>query len=70
MAVREQLRHQHRSFTPLNLQRGLLTGPELILRIGMETVTAAAAPIRFGALGAAALGRLGTVGVLVATVLA
>lgn len=61
--------------TQVNLQRGLLTGPQLIIGIGMETVTTAAAPIGVGALGAAALGtaalgRLGTVGVLVATVLA
>ncbi|XP_044026089.1 uncharacterized protein LOC122863565 isoform X2 [Siniperca chuatsi] len=61
--------------TQVNLQRGLLTGPELIQGIGMETVTAAAAPIGAGALGAAALGtaalgRLGTVGVLVAILLA
>ncbi|XP_037606855.1 uncharacterized protein LOC119477074 [Sebastes umbrosus] len=61
--------------TQVNLQRGLLTGPELIKGIGMETVTAAAAPIGAGALGAAALGtaalgRLGTVGVLAAIVLA
>lgn len=61
--------------TQVNLQRGLLTGPELIKGIGMETVTAAAAPIGAGALGAAALGtaalgRLGTVGVVVATMLA
>ncbi|XP_073348792.1 uncharacterized protein [Pagrus major] len=61
--------------TQVNLQRGLLTGPQLIIGIGMETVTAAAAPIGAGALGAAALGtaalgRLGTVGVLVAIVLA
>lgn len=61
--------------TQVNLQRGLLTGPELIKGIGMETVTAAAAPIGAGALGAAALGtaalgRLGTMGVLVAIVLA
>lgn len=59
--------------TQVNLRRGLLTGPELIKGIGMETVTAAAAPIGAGALGAAALGtaalgRLGTVGVLVAIV--
>ncbi|XP_030260204.1 uncharacterized protein LOC115573536 isoform X3 [Sparus aurata] len=59
--------------TQVNLQRGLLTGPQLIIGIGMETVTAAAAPIGAGALGAAALGtaalgRLGTVGVLVAIV--
>lgn len=57
--------------TQVNLRRGLLTGPQLIIEIGMETVTAAAAPIGAGALGAAALataalGRLGTVGVLVA----
>ncbi|KAG7220765.1 hypothetical protein INR49_032008, partial [Caranx melampygus] len=57
--------------TQVNLQRGLLTGPELIKGIGMETVTAAAAPFGAGALGAAALataalGRLGTVGVVVA----
>lgn len=61
--------------TQVNLQRGLLLGPELIKGIGMETVTAAAAPIGAGALGAAALGtaalgRLGTVGVLVAILLA
>ncbi|XP_068433464.1 uncharacterized protein [Clinocottus analis] len=61
--------------TQVNLQRGLLTGPELIKGIGMETVTAAAAPIGAGALGAAALGtaalgRLGTVGILVAILLA
>ncbi|XP_070843164.1 uncharacterized protein [Chaetodon trifascialis] len=61
--------------TQVNLQRGLLTGPQLIIGIGMETVTAAAAPIGAGALGAAALGtaalgRLGTVGVLVAIGLA
>lgn len=61
--------------TQVNLQRGLLTGQELIQGIGMETVTAAAAPIGAGALGAAALGtaalgRLGTVGVVVAIMLA
>lgn len=61
--------------TEVNLQRGLLTGPVLIKEIGMETVTAAAAPIGAGALGAAALGtaalgKLGTVGVLTAIVLA
>ncbi|XP_040919934.1 uncharacterized protein LOC121199378 [Toxotes jaculatrix] len=61
--------------TQVNLQRGLLMGSELIKEIGMETVTAAAAPIGAGALGAAALGtaalgRLGTVGVLVAILLA
>ncbi|XP_049445696.1 uncharacterized protein LOC125896850 [Epinephelus fuscoguttatus] len=61
--------------TQVNLQTGLLTGPELIKGIGMETVTAAAAPIGAGALGAAALGtaalgRLGTVGVVVAILLA
>lgn len=61
--------------TKVNLERGLLTGPELIKGIGMETVTAAAAPIGAGALGAAglgtaALGRLGTVGVVVAILLA
>lgn len=61
--------------TQVKLQKGLLTGSELIIGIGMETVTAAAAPIGAGALGAAALGtaalgRLGTVGVLVAVVLA
>ncbi|KAM9339175.1 uncharacterized protein ABDE67_016825 [Symphorus nematophorus] len=61
--------------TQVNLQRGLLTGPQLIIGIGMETVTAAAAPIGAGALGAAALGtaalgRLGTVGVVAAIVLA
>ncbi|XP_070705651.1 uncharacterized protein [Pempheris klunzingeri] len=61
--------------TQVNLQRGHLTGPELIKGIGMETVTAAAAPIGAAALGAAALGtaalgRLGTVGVLVAILLA
>lgn len=61
--------------TKMNLRQGLLTGPELIKAIGMETVTAAAAPIGAGALGAAvmgtaALGKLGTVGVLVAITLA
>lgn len=61
--------------TEVNLQKGLLTGPVLIKEIGMETVTAAAAPIGAGALGAAALGtaalgKLGTVGVLTAIVLA
>lgn len=61
--------------TPVNLQRGLLTGSGLIKDIGMETVTAAAAPIGAGALGAgalgtAALGTLGTVGVVAAVVLA
>lgn len=61
--------------TQVNLQRGLLTGTELIKGIGMETVTAAAAPIGAGALGAAtlgtaALGTLGTVGVVVAILLA
>uniref|UniRef100_UPI0037E733C4 uncharacterized protein n=1 Tax=Semicossyphus pulcher TaxID=241346 RepID=UPI0037E733C4 len=61
--------------TQVNLQRGLLTGPELIKGIGMETVTAAAAPIGAGALGAAALGtaslgRLGAVGVVVAIMVA
>ncbi|XP_041831944.1 uncharacterized protein LOC121633772 [Melanotaenia boesemani] len=61
--------------TQVNLQRGLLMGTELIKGIGMETVTAAAAPIGAGALGAAALGTaalgtLGTAGVLVAIVLA
>lgn len=61
--------------TQVNLQRGLLTGSELIKGIGMETVTAAAAPIGAGALGAAALGTaalgtLGTVGVVVAVALA
>ncbi|XP_069579935.1 uncharacterized protein [Brachyistius frenatus] len=61
--------------TQVNLQKGLLTGTELIKGIGMETVTAAAAPIGAGVLGAAvlgtaALGRLGTVGVLVAILLA
>lgn len=61
--------------TKVNLRGGLLTGPNLIRGIGMETVTAAAAPLGAGALGAAALGtaalgRLGTVGVLVAIVLA
>lgn len=61
--------------TQVNLQRGLLMGPELIKGIGMETVIAAAAPIGAGALGAAvlgtaALGRLGTVGVVVAILLA
>ncbi|XP_051792618.1 uncharacterized protein LOC127530283 [Acanthochromis polyacanthus] len=61
--------------TQVNLQQGLLTGTELIKGIGMETVTAAAAPIGAGALGAAALGtaalgRLGTLGVVVAIVLA
>lgn len=61
--------------TQVNLQKGLLTGTVLMKEIGMETVTAAAAPIGAGALGAAALGtaalgRLGTVGVLVAIALA
>lgn len=61
--------------TKVNLQRGHLTGTELIKGIGMETVTAAAAPIGAGALGAAALGTaalgtLGTIGVLVAITLA
>lgn len=61
--------------TKMNLRQGLLTGAELIKGIGMETVTAAAAPIGAGALGAAvlgtaALGKLGTVGVLVAITLA
>ncbi|CAN9507775.1 unnamed protein product [Ophioblennius macclurei] len=61
--------------TQVNLRQGLLTGTELIKGIGMETVTAAAAPIGAGALGAAALGtaalgRLGTAGVLVAILLA
>lgn len=61
--------------TRVNLQQGLLTGGELVKGIGMETVTAAAAPIGAGALGAAALGtaalgKLGTAGVLVAIGLA
>ncbi|XP_071392735.1 uncharacterized protein [Centroberyx affinis] len=61
--------------TKVNLQGGLLTGPNLIRGIGMETVTAAAAPLGGGALGAAALGtaalgRLGTVGVLATVMLA
>lgn len=61
--------------TKMNLRQGLLTGSELIKEIGMETVTAAAAPIGAGALGVAAmgtaaLGMLGTVGVLVAITLA
>lgn len=61
--------------TKMNLRQGLLTGADLIKGIGMETVTAAAAPIGAGALGAAvmgtaALGKLGTVGVLVAITLA
>lgn len=61
--------------TKMNLRQGLLTGAELIKGIGMETVTAAAAPIGAGALGVAvmgtaALGKLGTVGVLVAITLA
>ncbi|KAM3603414.1 uncharacterized protein V6R79_021812 [Siganus canaliculatus] len=61
--------------TPVNLRRGLLTGSQLIMELGIETVTAAAAPIGAGALGAAALGtaalgRLGTVGVMVAISLA
>ncbi|KAM9703499.1 uncharacterized protein ACNS7B_002215 [Menidia menidia] len=60
--------------TQVNLQAGLLRGTELIKGIGMETVTAAAAPIGAGALGAAALGTaalgtLGTAGVLLAMVL-
>lgn len=61
--------------TRVHLQEGLITETELIKGIGMETVTAAAAPIGAGALGAAALGTaalgtLGTVGVLLATLLA
>ncbi|KAF7666560.1 hypothetical protein LDENG_00101490 [Lucifuga dentata] len=61
--------------TEVNLQRGLLMGPDLISGIGMETVTAAVAPVGAGALGAAvlgtaALGRLGSVGILVAILLA
>lgn len=61
--------------TQVNLKSGLITGPELIKGIGMETITAAAAPIGAGALGAAALGTaalgsLGAVGVVVAIVLA
>lgn len=61
--------------TEMNLRQGLLTGPELIKGIGMETITAAAAPIGAGVLGAAAigtaaLGRLGTAGVVVAITLA
>ncbi|KAM6915175.1 uncharacterized protein FYW49_010085 [Xenentodon cancila] len=61
--------------TPVNLQGGLIRETELIKGIGMETITAAAAPIGAGALGAAALGTaalgtLGTVGVLVAILLA
>ncbi|XP_076016358.1 uncharacterized protein LOC143008464 [Genypterus blacodes] len=61
--------------TQVNLRRGLLTGPVLISGIGMETVTAAAAPVGAGALGAAALGtaalgRLGTVGVVLAILVA
>ncbi|XP_034556113.1 uncharacterized protein LOC117824669 [Notolabrus celidotus] len=61
--------------TQVNLKRGLLTGPELLTGIGMETVTAAAAPIGAGALGTAvlgtaALGTLGTVGVVMAILLA
>lgn len=61
--------------TQVNLRRGLLKGAELLQGIGMETVTAAAAPIGAGALGAAALGtaalgRLGTVGVVLAILLA
>ena len=61
--------------TQVNLQRGLLPGPDLIKGIGMETVTAAAAPIGAGALGAlelgtAALRRPGTEGVVVAVLLA
>ncbi|XP_068564367.1 uncharacterized protein [Cebidichthys violaceus] len=61
--------------TLVNLRMGLLTGPQLMKGIGMETVTAAAAPFGAGALGAAALataslGNLGTVGILVAVFLA
>ncbi|XP_020773511.1 uncharacterized protein LOC110153919 [Boleophthalmus pectinirostris] len=61
--------------TRMQLRRGLLTGPELVKEIGMETITAAAAPIGAGALGVAvlgtaALGKLGTVGVLLALALA
>ncbi|XP_041661639.1 uncharacterized protein LOC121521600 [Cheilinus undulatus] len=60
--------------TQVNLRRGLLTGPELLQGVGMETVNAAGAPIGAGllgaaALGTAALGRLGTVGVVVAIAL-
>ncbi|XP_072297432.1 uncharacterized protein [Eucyclogobius newberryi] len=61
--------------TRMKLRQGLLTGPELLREIGMETVTAAAAPIGAGvlgvaALGTAALGKLGTAGVLLALALA
>ncbi|XP_031722082.1 uncharacterized protein LOC116393688 [Anarrhichthys ocellatus] len=61
--------------TLVNLRMGLLTGPQLMKGIGMETVTAAAAPFGAGALGAAALataslGKMGTVGILVAVFLA
>ncbi|XP_071019828.1 uncharacterized protein [Oncorhynchus clarkii lewisi] len=61
--------------TQIKLRGEVLTGTRLIGGIGMETVTAAAAPLGAGALGTAALGtaalgRLGTVGVLVAAVVA
>ncbi|XP_040016053.2 uncharacterized protein LOC120807770 [Gasterosteus aculeatus] len=61
--------------TQVNLQVGLVAGPELIRGVGMETLTAAAAPFGAGALGAAALataalGRLGTGGIVVAILLA
>ncbi|KAK7906917.1 hypothetical protein WMY93_015529 [Mugilogobius chulae] len=61
--------------TKMTLRQGLIRGPELLKTIGMETVTAAAAPIGAGALGVAALGtaalgKLGTVGVLLALALA
>ncbi|CAJ1077145.1 uncharacterized protein LOC117824669 [Xyrichtys novacula] len=62
--------------TVVNLRStGLLTGSELLQKIGMETVTGVAAPVGSGALGAAALGtaalgKLGTVGVAVAILMA
>ncbi|XP_041721073.1 uncharacterized protein LOC121552322 [Coregonus clupeaformis] len=61
--------------TQIKLRDEVLTGASLIGGIGIEAVTAAAAPLGAGALGTAALGtaalgRLGTVGVLVAVVVA
>ncbi|XP_037304603.1 uncharacterized protein LOC119194577 [Pungitius pungitius] len=61
--------------TQVNLQVGLVAGPELIRGVGMETLTAASAPFGAGALGAAALataalGRVGTAGIAVAVLLA
>ncbi|KAL0967533.1 hypothetical protein UPYG_G00253470 [Umbra pygmaea] len=61
--------------TPIQLRGQVLTGPSLMRGIGMETVTAAAAPLGAAALGAAALGtaalgELGTLGTLLAAVVA